>query len=147
MICARKLTVCHKELKCETGEKYFPTSWEILQTNLLENISYHFHILAQTLFASEFDSQHICISNLNLIYKSSCNTADDVANEEEAGDPGAEEEVDLDRVVDRRAVHHLGDRHAGEGEPTPNNGGPKRDAYCSQHLRPTSDMGLGLTNI
>ena len=113
----------HKELKCETG---------------------HFHILAQTLFASEFDSQHICISNLNLIDNSSRNAANDVANEEEAGDPGAEEEVDLDRVVDRRPVHHLGDCHTGEGEPTPNNGGPKRDAYCSQHLRSTSGTGHGM---
>ena len=81
-----------------------------------------------------------CIRDTNLIDNSSCKAADNVANEEEAGDPGAEEEVDLDRVVGRRPVHHLGDGHAGEGEPAANDGGPEGDAYCSQHLRPRSDM-------
>ena len=63
------------------------------------------------------------LRDTNLIDDSSCKAADNVANEEEAGDPGAKEEVDLDRVVDRRPVHHLGNCHAGEGEPTTNNGG------------------------
>ena len=71
----------------------------------------------------------------NLIDDSSCKAANNVANEEEAGDPGAEEEVNLDRVVGRRPVHHLGDRDTREGEPAANDGGPEGDSYCSQHLR------------
>ena len=81
----------------------------------------------------------LCMRDTNLIDESSCKAADNVADEEEAGDPGAEEEVDLDRVVGRRPLHHLRDRHAREGEPAANDGGPEGDAYCSQHLRPTSD--------
>ena len=75
----------------------------------------------------------------NLIDESSCKAAHNVADEEKTGDPGAEKEVDLDRVVGRRPLHHLRDRHAREREPAANDGGPEGDAYCSQHLRPTSD--------
>ena len=106
-----------------------PTSWKTLQP--LSHFKYKDLIYLKL---------WLCKQDVNLIDNSSCKAADNVANEEEAGDPGAEEEVDLDRVVGRRPVHHLGDRHAGEGEPATNNGGTEGDTYCSQHLGPTSDF-------
>ena len=72
-----------------------------------------------------FSSKMVYIRDINLIYNSSHHTANNVANEEETGDPGAEKEVDLNWIVSRCAVHHLGDCHAGEGEPTPYHGGPE----------------------
>ena len=41
-------------------------------------------------------------------------TADNVPDKEEAGNPGPEEEVDLDGIPRARAVHHLRNGHTGE---------------------------------
>ena len=55
----------------------------------------------------------------NLVYEAANETADDVSNEEGAGDPGSNVEVDLDWVVGDRSIHHLGNGNAGERHPTP----------------------------
>ena len=60
----------------------------------------------------------------NLVEKSSCKAASDVSDEERAGDPGAEREVDLNGIIGEGAIHHLGDGHAGEGHPAADAGGP-----------------------
>lgn len=67
-----------------------------------------------------------------LVYGSTSQAADDVANEEQAGDPRAKEEVDLYGIVRGRALHHLWYRHAREGEPAANNRRSKGHSYGSK---------------
>lgn len=62
-------------------------------------------------------------TNPDLVDNSARETAHYVTNEEEAGDPGALEQINLDGVSRSGAVHHLGYGDAGEGQPAPHSGG------------------------
>ena len=61
-------------------------------------------------------------------------TAQDVPDEEETGDPGAAVEVDLDGVPRDVACHHLGDGHAGEGQPPARHRGAQGQPHGGQDL-------------
>ena len=69
------------------------------------------------------DESHPCPNNLsirikkkkflgNLVDQAANEAADHIPDEESACDPGSNVEVDLDRVVRDRAVHHLGNGDA-----------------------------------
>ena len=110
-------------MELRPGKPFWPpTSWEIRITGTFSFLE----ILITKLVLSLFIYFHCILtkpirSAINLIDDASRNTSDNVSNEEKAGDPTAEEEVDLNRVAGSRPVHHLGDRDAGEGQPSTHN--------------------------
>ena len=78
----------------------------------------------------------------NLVDETAHETAGDISNEEGAGDPGADVEVNLDGVAGDRAVHHLGNGDAGERHPAPHAHCPKRHADCRQKLEDGNTLNL-----